>query len=181
MCQRNGLMYSAKIQLNISTRARSRCLSNKPKQTKAKQNKPDITMAATNTAASTLAALQEHLNQQHPSIKLITPSSPDFEGVRACFIKKDDAVPLAIARPQNAADVQALVRYCTQHGVDFVVRAGGHDCAGRSQVGGVLTIDVRDIKHVLVSDDEKTARVGGGVVFRDLTKELDARGLITPV
>ncbi|KAI1099072.1 FAD-binding domain-containing protein [Jackrogersella minutella] len=135
---------------------------------------------ASNTAA-TLTVLQQHLNQNHPSIKLITPSSPDFEEVRTCFVKREEAISLAIARPQTATDVQSLVKYCTENDVDFVIRSGGHDCAGRSQVRGALTIDMRDIKYVLVSEDEKTASVGGGVIFRDLAKELDARGLITPV
>ncbi|KAI2464933.1 FAD-binding domain-containing protein [Annulohypoxylon bovei var. microspora] len=135
---------------------------------------------APNTA-ETLTVLEQHLTKNHPGIKLITPLSSNFEDVRACFVKRDDDVPIAIARPQTAADVQALVKHCVENDVDFVVRSGGHDCAGRSQVRGALTIDLRDINYVRVSEDEKTASVGGGIIFRDLAKELDARGLITPV
>ncbi|KAI1385617.1 FAD-binding domain-containing protein [Hypoxylon trugodes] len=129
----------------------------------------------------TLAALQKFLSEQHPSITLLTRSSPEFEAVRACFVKRDSDVPLAIARPRSAADVQALVQYCVANDVDFLVRTGGHDCAGRTQVRDVLTIDMRDIKYVNVAEDEKTATIGGGVLFRDLTKVLDAKGLITPI
>ncbi|KAI0904865.1 hypothetical protein F4823DRAFT_169029 [Ustulina deusta] len=121
------------------------------------------------------------LSAQHPELPIITPSDPNFEATRACFIKRDADVPFAIARPQNAEHVQALVQYCTKNSVDFVVRSGGHECAGRSQVAGALSVDMRDIKYVNVSADEKTAAVGGGIVFRDLAGELDARGLITPV
>ncbi|GAP93091.1 putative d-lactate dehydrogenase protein [Rosellinia necatrix] len=129
-------------------------------------------MASNVTAA--LAAL-------HPDLPLLTPSDANFEVTRACFAKRDADVPFAIARPQNVQHVQALVQYCTKNAVDFVVRGGGHDCAGRSQVAGTLSIDLRDIKHVSVSADQKTATVGGGILFRDLAKELDSRGLITPV
>lgn len=118
---------------------------------------------------------------QHPDIPYLTPKDSNFEDTRACFVKRDNDVPIAIARPQNAQHVQTLIKYCTQNNVDFVVRGGGHDCAGRSQVAGTLSIDLRDIKHVNVSADEKTATVGGGILFRDLAKELDSRGLITPV
>ncbi|KAK5636774.1 hypothetical protein RRF57_012486 [Xylaria bambusicola] len=128
-------------------------------------------------ASDLIAALQS----QHPNLPIITPADPNFEATRACFIKKDAEVPSAIARPQNAEHVQAIVKYCTKNGVDFVVRSGGHDCDGRSQVAGALSLDMRDIKHVSISADEKTASVGGGIIFRDLAKELDARGLITPV
>ncbi|KAI1459686.1 FAD-binding domain-containing protein [Annulohypoxylon moriforme] len=133
------------------------------------------------TTSETLNALEEYVAKSQPGIKLITPSSPEFEGVRACFVKRDNEEPIAIVRPQTAADVQTVVMYCVENDVDFVVRSGGHDCAGRSQVRGALTIDLRDINYVRVSEDEKTANVGGGIIFRDLTKELDARGLITPV
>ncbi|KAI0115636.1 hypothetical protein GGR51DRAFT_576675 [Nemania sp. FL0031] len=121
------------------------------------------------------------LNTELPELTLITPSDSTFEATRACFIKKDSEVPAAIARPQNAQQVQALVQHCIKNGVDFVVRSGGHDCAGRSQIAGALSIDMRDIKHVNISADEKTATVGGGILFRDLVAVLDARGLVTPV
>ncbi|KAF2969151.1 hypothetical protein GQX73_g4413 [Xylaria multiplex] len=121
------------------------------------------------------------LKAQHPGLPIIVPSDPNFEATRACFIKRDADVPFAIARPQNAEHVQALIQYCTKNGVDFVVRSGGHDCAGRSQVAGALSIDLRDIKYVNISADEKTASVGGGIIFRDLVGALDAKGLITPV
>ncbi|KAI0891921.1 FAD-binding domain-containing protein [Annulohypoxylon nitens] len=132
-------------------------------------------------SAETLTILQEYLAKSQPNIKLITPSNPDFETVRACYVKREDNAPLAVARPRTGADVQTLVKFCVENDVDFVVRSGGHDCAGRSQVRGALSIDMRDINYVRVSGDEKTAAVGGGIIFRDLAKELDARGLITPV
>ncbi|KAI0403717.1 hypothetical protein F4802DRAFT_284314 [Xylaria palmicola] len=127
------------------------------------------------------ADLTTALAVQHPELPLITPSDPTFEATRACFLKRENDVPFAIARPQNAEHVQALVQYCTKNNVDFVVRSGGHDCDGRSQVAGALSIDLRDIKQITISTDEKTATVGGGVLLRDLAKELDARGLITPM
>lgn len=67
-----------------------------------------------------LSSLQKQLSAQ--GIPLITRSDSSFEATRACFVKREAAVPLAIARPQTAEHVQALVRYCTANGVDFVVR-----------------------------------------------------------
>ncbi|KAI0968680.1 hypothetical protein F4678DRAFT_442477 [Xylaria arbuscula] len=121
------------------------------------------------------------LSAQNPDLPIIVPSDANFESTRACYVKRDTAIPFAIARPQYAEHVQALIKYCTKNGVEFVIRAGGHDCDGRSQVAGTLSIDLRDIKHVNISPDEKTVSVGGGILFRDLARELDARGLITPV
>ncbi|KAI2633401.1 FAD-binding domain-containing protein [Xylaria nigripes] len=130
---------------------------------------------------SYLAALQQHLKAQQPALPLMTPSDPNFEAERACFIKLDGNKPAAIARPQNAAHVQALIQFCTKNGVDFIVRSGGHDPSGRSQVNGTLCIDMRDIKHVRISADSSTVAIGGGILFRDLAEELDARSLVTPI
>ena len=139
--------------------------------------------------AKTLAALQQHLHELQQQegggqdIELLTPSDPGFADARACYIRPPASAgpPLAIARPRTEAAVQALVRYCAGRGVDFVVRAGGHDCAGRSQVPGALTIDVRGLDRVRVAEDRKTVSIGGGVVFRDLAAALDPLGLVTPV
>ncbi|KAI0200185.1 FAD-binding domain-containing protein [Astrocystis sublimbata] len=131
--------------------------------------------------APAITTLKQSIDEQGLVFPIITPSDENFEAVRACFVKRDDSVPFAIARPQTVEHVQALVKYCTANGVPFVVRSGGHDCAGRSQVNEALTIDLRDIAYTRFDDDGKTAAVGGGILLRDLAKELDARGLATPM
>ncbi|KAI1827771.1 FAD-binding domain-containing protein [Xylaria intraflava] len=130
---------------------------------------------------SFVAPLQQHVKTLQPALPIITPADSTFEVIRTCFVKRDGNAPAAVARPQNAAHVQALVQYCTKNGVEFVVRSGGHDCNARSQVKGSLSIDMRDIKTIKVSADSKTATVGGGISVRDLAKELDSKGLVTPI
>lgn len=116
---------------------------------------------------------------EHPNIKVTLPGDAEWVDITKCFIKTSNS-PSIIARPQDASHVQDLVHFCTFHNVDFVVRSGGHDCTGRSQVNGALTIDMRDIQYVNVSEDKRTAQIGGGIFTRELTKALDAEELITP-
>ncbi|KAG5800557.1 hypothetical protein H9Q69_000444 [Fusarium xylarioides] len=116
---------------------------------------------------------------KHPDIKVTSPGDAAWVDITKCYIKTSSS-PSIVARPQDASHVQELVRFCVTHSVDFVVRSGGHDCTGRSQVNGALTIDMRDINHVCISEDKKTAQIGGGINTRELTKALDAEGLITP-
>ncbi|CAK7230296.1 hypothetical protein SBRCBS47491_007538 [Sporothrix bragantina] len=129
---------------------------------------------------STASSLRDYL-QQHPSVKLHVPEDPDFRCIKECCILKPEAQPFAIAQPQSVEDVQALVRFCTENDVDFVVRAGGHDCAGRSQVHDALSIDMRGLKSVTVDQSALTVRVGGGAMHRDVSAELEKYGLVTPV
>ncbi|KAI1430629.1 FAD-binding domain-containing protein [Xylaria sp. CBS 124048] len=130
---------------------------------------------------SFVAALQGHVKALQPALPIITPSDANWAATKASFVNHESKTPAAIARPQNAAHVQALVQYCTKNGVEFAVRTGGHDAAGRNQVKGGLTIDMRDIKKVTISADGKTATIGGGVLVRDLATQLETRGLVTPV
>jgi FAD/FMN-containing dehydrogenase len=119
------------------------------------------------------------LSASSPNLKIHTPDSPDYEDLRKAFITTS-ARPFAIARPQKAEDVQALVRACREHGVDFSIRTGGHNCVGRALLDNALTIDMREIDYVEVGEDKKTARVGGGVLSRGLLKALGKHGLVTP-
>lgn len=61
-------------------------------------------------------------------------------------------MPIAIARLQNAEDVSTIVSFCVSHSVPFVVRCGGNNLFGKSQVQDALTIDMRDIKYCHVDD-----------------------------
>ncbi|KAH8652359.1 hypothetical protein BX600DRAFT_472407 [Xylariales sp. PMI_506] len=115
---------------------------------------------------------------EHPTIRLITPDTADWDAVRKCFLIRP-AVPSAITRPQSSDDVSALVRFCIANNVDFNIRTGGHDCDGRTQVAGALVIDMRDINYVHVDEGKATARVGGGVLLGGLAAALGEHGLIT--
>jgi FAD/FMN-containing dehydrogenase len=130
---------------------------------------------AQDKVSSTLSSIQS----EHPSIKFYTHESPEFEDLKKTYIISQ-AKPAAIARPQTAEHVQALVRACAQNGLDFNVRTGGHSCVGRTLVDGALTIDMRDISGVTVSEDKKTAKIGGGVLAGGLLKALGEHGLIAP-
>jgi FAD/FMN-containing dehydrogenase len=128
----------------------------------------------------TAASLREYLQTQHRDVRLYTPEDEGFEAVRECYVVRP-ARPFAIARPRSAEHVRALVRFCLRHDVDFTVRGGGHDCAGRTQVPGALMIDMRDIDFVRVDESKTTAQVGGGVLLGQLAKALGEHDLITPM
>ncbi|KAF6824818.1 d-lactate dehydrogenase [Colletotrichum musicola] len=125
-----------------------------------------------------LTTLEEFLGE-HPSIKTVAPSDASFDSIRETYVVTS-SVPSLIVRPQSEDDVAALISHCAATSTPFVIRTGGHDLASRSTIDGVLQIDLRDIKHVRVSDDRKTARLGGGVLLAPLLEALEKEGLMTP-
>ncbi|KAF4438193.1 6-hydroxy-D-nicotine oxidase [Fusarium acutatum] len=135
-------------------------------------------MATISNSYSLPSVFQDFI-AKHPNIKVTFPGDAAWVDITKCFIKTSSS-PSMVARPQDASHVQEMVRFCVSHSIDFVVRSGGHDCTGRSQVNGALTIDMRDIQYMNISEDKRTAQIGGGIITRELTKALDAEGLITP-
>jgi FAD/FMN-containing dehydrogenase len=125
------------------------------------------------------AALKSFL-KNHPCIKFITSSSPDYISLRAVFSLDSTATPPAIVRPQSASHVALLVSYATSNGIKFIIRTGGYNIFGLSIVEGVLTIDMRDISYVNIDKQSSTARIGGGILEGELVEQLAKEGLATP-
>lgn len=115
------------------------------------------TSAQTPTANSALSDLQQRLTGQ-----LLVPADDAFLVTNIPVNRRyEDVVPTAIARCADEADVIACVQWCVEHGVDPVVRGGGHSYAGYSTTSGLL-IDLRDLDEVTVDSTSGTVTAGGG-------------------
>ncbi|KAH8168614.1 FAD binding domain-containing protein [Sarocladium implicatum] len=112
-----------------------------------------------------------------PTLKLIHRSDPDFNTTKLGFIACPD-IPLLIVRPQNEKDAAAVIGHLTATSVPFTIRAGGHDMSTRFAAQDTVQIDLRDIAHVHVAKDRVSARIGGGVLTKDLLDALAKEGLM---
>ncbi|RBR23150.1 uncharacterized protein FIESC28_04145 [Fusarium coffeatum] len=129
-------------------------------------------------SSNVLTELEAHLS--NTQAKVYHPDHPEYTKLQECFIDKP-VQTLATVRPQTAADVASILQFCLKNNIGFCIRTGGHDCASRTLVQGALVIDMRDIKHVTISDDKQTAKVGGGILSGGLCEILGKEGLATPV
>ncbi|KAI9929661.1 hypothetical protein ASPWEDRAFT_172675 [Aspergillus wentii DTO 134E9] len=127
-----------------------------------------------------LASLEAFL-ENHPAIKYIPPSSPNYSTARKIFNCSRPDNPLAIVQPQSATDVSVIVKYAKLNNLPFTIRVGGHNLEGRSLVEGALLIDLRALNGVKIADDRQTAIVQGGIIQAELGKKLWDEGLVTPV
>ncbi|KAJ5986589.1 hypothetical protein N7451_010954 [Penicillium sp. IBT 35674x] len=132
----------------------------------------------TDTAAH-LAAVESFF-QDHPAIKYISPSSAEFSAAREVWNGSRRDHPLAIVQPQSPADVTAVIKFAKSNGIPFTLRSGGHNLEGLSVVQDALLIDLRALNSVAVSEDRKSATVGGGILQGELVNELWDQGLATP-
>ena len=117
---------------------------------------------------------------EHPEIKCTLPSSSEYAKDREIFLLSRKANPLAIAHPESAEQVKALVKFVRDNGIKFTVRGGGHNLQGLCIEEGTLTIDMRAFTSVKIAADRKTATVGAGILQGQLGKILCKEGLATP-
>jgi hypothetical protein len=118
------------------------------------------------------------LQSQSPGLKIFTPSSHDFATLNQYFLLDLAPHPLAICRPTNDEQVAHIVQFAVSENIYFTVRAGGHDSWGRSAVDGAIIIDMREIDEIVLAQDRKSARIGGGTIGGNLTKFLAPHGLV---
>ncbi|KAL4914966.1 FAD-binding domain-containing protein [Aspergillus aurantiobrunneus] len=123
-----------------------------------------------------LLALSAFVNE-HPTIKLVKPSSPEFSSLRKVWNSSHSGLPLAIVQPQSALDVAVLIQFVKANSLPFTIRTGGHNLEGRSAVDNALQIDLRALNTVTISPDRKSATVGGGILQQELGNRLSEEGL----
>lgn len=89
-----------------------------------------------------------------------------------------EVMPVAVAFPRTAADVQRIVRVAGIHGLAVTPRGAGTSLAGQA-VGPGIVLDLgRYMNRILEIDtNAKTVRVEPGVIRDDLNRALEPHGL----
>ncbi|GAB3313690.1 FAD-linked oxidase C-terminal domain-containing protein [Geodermatophilus aquaeductus] len=90
--------------------------------------------------------------------------------------------PLAVVRPREAREVQAVVRACLEHRVPLVTRGAGTGLSGGANaVDGCVVVSTEAMREIRVIDPvERYAVVQPGVVNDDLRAACAAQGLWYP-
>ncbi|SON56838.1 6-hydroxy-D-nicotine oxidase [Hartmannibacter diazotrophicus] len=93
--------------------------------------------------------------------------------------RKPQRSPQIIVKAACAADVQAVVRYASTHGLHVSARGSGHNCSGIALQDSIV-VDLSGLAHISVDMARRVAEVGPGVVNRELVRSLEAIGLAFP-
>jgi hypothetical protein len=110
------------------------------------------------------------------------PGSTGYnESITSYFSPQASAAqPLCFVTPQTVDDVSAVVKSLTSNGdsPSFAVRGGGHMwIPGASNSDGGVTVDLRGLNSVELSDDHSSVSVGGGATWDLIYNKLDPLGL----
>ncbi|MGI8310674.1 FAD-binding protein [Saccharopolyspora hattusasensis] len=86
--------------------------------------------------------------------------------------------PSAVLWPGSARDVAAMIRYCRARHIKVAAHGSGHWMFGQSLVADGLLIDMRSLNTIhSLHTGRGGADVDAGVIWRDLVKAADAKGL----
>jgi FAD binding domain/Berberine and berberine like len=124
-------------------------------------------------------SLLAELRRQHRG-PVIAADDSGYESARTTFNGILDKRPELIARPIDADDVVAAVRFAVESDLPIAVRGGGHGVAGHCAGDGSLVVDLRLMREVRVDAAASTATCGGGALWEDLDPACLRHGLATP-
>jgi FAD/FMN-containing dehydrogenase len=100
-----------------------------------------------------------------------------YDDARAVYNGMIDRKPAVVVRCRTTADVVAALAVARGAGLEVSVRGGGHNVAGRAVTDGGVMIDLAEMKGIAIDPDQATARVEGGVIWRELNEAAAEHGL----
>ena len=105
--------------------------------------------------------------------RVVTPGADGY--LAGARVAKRLGSPVAVVRPESAAEVAAAVAFARDAGLELSVRGGGHDSRGMSTNDGGLVIDLRSLDAVEV--DGVLVTIGGGATWGHVAETLAPHGL----
>ena len=112
--------------------------------------------------------------------EVITPADTTYDDARRLWNAIHDRRPAVIVRPTTATKVATAVRFAREHGLEIVVKSGGHSAAGLKGTDGCLVVDLSDMRGVEVDPQTRIARSNGGALLGELDVAAQAHGLVCP-
>jgi FAD/FMN-containing dehydrogenase/Fe-S oxidoreductase len=88
-----------------------------------------------------------------------------------------EILPLGVVRPRSVEDIQACLRYASEHGLPVHARGAGTGLAGQSLGPGLVIDFSHSLRRVLNIEDDRV-RVQPGVVLSQLNRQLAERGRV---
>ena len=112
--------------------------------------------------------------------EVIAPDSAKYDEARTVYNAMIDKRPALIVRCTDVADVQAALKFATEHELRIAIRGGGHNGGGLGSVDGGLVIDLGPMNGVRVDPQARTVRVEGGATWGGVDHAAHPFGLAVP-
>jgi FAD/FMN-containing dehydrogenase len=112
---------------------------------------------------------------------LLRPGDHGFEEATSLWNAMIQRTPTFVVQPSHTADVVAAVDFARRHDAAISVRGRGHNIAGTSLAHGGVTLDMSQLRQVVVDPDRRVAVVQPGCQLGDVDRAAQRHGLATPL
>ena len=108
---------------------------------------------------------------------LVTADDPDWDRARRAWNLAADQHPAAVAFPETADDVVAVVRFAAAHGLRVAAQGTGHNASAMGPLTGTVLVRTERMRGVSIDPVARLARVEAGALWQDVTVPAAAHGL----
>lgn len=112
--------------------------------------------------------------------RLIQPNDVAYEEMRKVYNGMIDKKPAAIALCQNTEEVISCVNFARNNNILLSIRAGGHNAGGLGICDDGLVIDLSPMKKIQINSSQKTVKVQGGCLLKELEAATHEVGMAVP-
>jgi FAD/FMN-containing dehydrogenase len=129
--------------------------------------------------------IQTLLNEALPG-KVLLPSNEQYEISNNTYftVFENEVKPAFIAQPTSTAEVSNILKVLgpllEKEQVSIAVRGTGHTpFAGSANITDGITVDLRGLKGITLSEDKSTVQISVGETWGSVYNELEKHGLTT--
>src|SRR6476661_717268 len=108
---------------------------------------------------------------------LVLPHEPGWNEARLAWNLAVDQQPAAVALPESAEDVAAVVRWARSRGLRVAPQGTGHNAAAMGSLAHTVLVKTERMRGVEIDAERRIARVEAGVVWEEVTHAAAEHGL----
>jgi FAD/FMN-containing dehydrogenase len=116
-----------------------------------------------------------NLDDTNPTI--LTAADPGWDQARLAWNLAVDQRPAAVALPQSAEEVAAVVRYATDRGLRVAAQGTGHNASPMGDLSDTVLLKTQEMRRISIDPAARTAWLEAGVIMRDLAQAAGKHGL----
>ena len=119
------------------------------------------------------------LNQLRSRVgdRVLGPDDTGWDEARRPWNLSVDQHPAAVATPESAQDVVAVVDVARQHGLRVAPQGTGHSASPRASLEGSVLLDMSRMNAVEIDPERRLARLGAGAQWRHVVGPAAEHGL----
>ena len=109
---------------------------------------------------------------------LVLPDDESWDEARLAWNLAVDQRPAAVALPETAEDVVAIVDFAREHGLRVAPQGTGHNAGPLGWLDETILVKTERMRRVDVDPESRRARVEAGALWMDVTATASEHGLV---